>query len=173
MWCCQSEGTLQSKQHGLLTCIWVSYRYTYIKHTFSVSQDKNMFKSDDSQGTLTNNVLFIWIGAHGTGVIIHICIYIYKYIYMYACMYIYIYMVAPPRKKNISFCVQTSRSLQRHLDQVDKLIHLFLGWKASNKDHQRKIRSAIAAQLAPGWLSPFGLVDFGFPVILKISFSCK
>lgn len=145
MWCCQSEGTLQSKQHGLLTCIRVSYRYTDIKHTFSVSQDKNMFKSDDSQGTLTNNVLSIWIGAHGTGVIIHICI----------C--VYIYMVAPPRKKNISFWVQTSRSLQRHLDQVDKLIHLFLGWKASNKDHQRKIRSAIAAQLPPGWLSRFGL----------------
>ena len=99
MWCCQSEGTLQSKQHGLLTCIWVSYRYTYIKHTFSVSQDKNMFKSDDSQGTLTNNVLFIWIGAHGTGVIIHICIYIYKYIYMYACMYIYIYIWWPPQEK--------------------------------------------------------------------------
>lgn len=87
MWCCQSEGTLQSKQHGLLTCIRVSYRYTDIKHTFSVSQDKNMFKSDDSQGTLTNNVLSIWIGAHGTGVIIHICI----------CVYIYIWW--PPQEK--------------------------------------------------------------------------
>lgn len=76
--------------------------------------------------------------------------------FTYVYVYIYIYG-GPPKKKNISFWVQTSRSLQRHLDQVDKLIHLFLGWKASNKDHQRKIRSAIAAQLPPGWLSRFGL----------------
>ena len=180
MWCCQSEGTLQSKQHGLLTCIRASHRYVYIyiKHTFSILQCIPRKKNDAivQKWRFTRNpyqqcAIYLNWGPWDWGNHSHMCIYIYihtcKSMYICICTYFFNFFYSYnwwPQKKTYLFASKLVLHFKDTWTKSTSLSTCFSGERRPTKITKGRSGRPLLHNLRLR-LSP--LVEFGFLVIVK------